>query len=173
VKRDPLTGRVVSVPLADRFWTKVDRTGECWLWTGHRFHNGYGETRESCGKKRLLTHRVAWELTNGPIPAGLVVLHSCDTRNCVRPSHLSTGTQRDNMADMDRKGRRRTGASVGADNGGAKLTAVQVREIRSRRASGETIRALAKEFEMSVPAVSLISRGLTWKTSESGWCPRE
>lgn len=88
-------------PLADRFWSKVDPTGHCWLWMGALNEHGYGVIH---GPERLAP-RTAWELTFGSIPDGLDVLHRCDNPPCVRPSHLWLGTQRDNTADMIAKGR--------------------------------------------------------------------
>lgn len=85
---------------ADRFWAKVDRSGDCWLWMGKRIVKyGYFNHRRA--------HRVAWELTHGDIPKGLYVLHSCDNPPCVNPAHLRLGTQFDNMADMHDRGRGR------------------------------------------------------------------
>jgi hypothetical protein len=70
----------------------------CWLWTGGTI-DGYGSM--SIGDKHgVLVHRVVWELTLGPIPDGMCVLHRCDVRNCVRPSHLELGTVADNAVDM-------------------------------------------------------------------------
>lgn len=85
--------------LASRFWNKVDKTDGCWLWTGRPLADGYGQF----GGRRA--HRVAWELTYGPVQRGLCVLHHCDTPLCVRPSHLFDGTKRENSRDMARKGR--------------------------------------------------------------------
>lgn len=91
----------------ERFWSRVDRRGpdECWPWTGSRNPAGYGAF--SRGGKRSNTHRVAWEMTHGPIPGRLHVLHACDNPPCCNPAHLSLGTHEDNMADMVAKGRGR------------------------------------------------------------------
>lgn len=73
---------------------------DCWLWQRSFFFNGYGRF----GDHRA--HRVAWEFVNGKISDGLLVLHKCDVRSCVNPSHLFLGTQMDNMHDMIEKGRK-------------------------------------------------------------------
>lgn len=83
----------------ETFWSKVDKTGECWVWVAGRFVTGYGAYRNQGA------HRVSWGLMNGPIPAGLFVLHRCDNPPCVRPDHLFLGTHTDNMHDKVAKGR--------------------------------------------------------------------
>ena len=101
-------------PIANRFWPKVQKSDGCWLWTGAIKSNGYGHIgSEGPGGylKVRTTHRVSWELHFGPIPAGLLVLHRCDVRNCVRPDHLFLGTHTDNMLDCIAKGRDRHSVS--------------------------------------------------------------
>jgi len=107
------------------FWSKVNKTDSCWLWTAGCFPNGYGAFNVNRNKKGA--HRVAYELTYGPITKKhLVVRHTCDVKHCVRPSHLLLGTQRENNDDaIDRNLWRH-----GETHGMAKLTNKEVRQIR-------------------------------------------
>ena len=98
----------------DRLWSRVDKTGDCWVWTGATTTAGYGEIR--FGGKVVRVHRLVYELTVGPIPEGMGVLHRCDNPPCCRPDHLFLGTQRDNARDMVAKGRKRGGRRA-ATNG--------------------------------------------------------
>lgn len=85
-------GRVST--LAERFWAKVMKGDGCWEWTAHR-NAGHGYGLISSGSRPavpLLAHRVAWELTNGLIPDGMVIDHLCRNRGCVRPDHLEAVT---------------------------------------------------------------------------------
>jgi hypothetical protein len=90
----------------ERFWSKVRKGDGCWEWVGSQDRQGYGEFVVSMGPRvRSRAHRVAWELTNGPIPDGLNACHRCDNPVCVRPDHIFIGTQRDNVRDAMAKGR--------------------------------------------------------------------
>lgn len=110
-------------PLADRFWSKVDKNGP--VPTGHPEYEGLGPCWVYNGgknpllalplshkigphePKRVLAWRYSWEAQNGPIPSGLVVRHRCDNGTsgvcCVNPAHLVLGTQKDNVEDMYRR----------------------------------------------------------------------
>lgn len=96
-----------SRPTAERFWEKVDKSGDCWLWIGKKNQNGYGlfTTWENGVEKGCGAHRMAYALTHGPIAPGLFALHRCDNPSCVNPDHLFLGDQHANMADASRKGR--------------------------------------------------------------------
>src|SRR5713101_4375739 len=87
------------------FWSYVKKTQSCWIWTGSRTGtSGYGKCSVGNGKE-VSAHRRSWELENGEIPKGLWVLHHCDNKICVNPSHLFLGTRSDNMKDAVKKGR--------------------------------------------------------------------
>lgn len=77
----------------------------CWLWTGPLNWRGYGHAWDTTHQKMRGAHRISYELHCGPIPSGMCVLHTCDTRRCVRPDHLWIGTDIDNARDRDSKGR--------------------------------------------------------------------
>lgn len=98
-----------------RFWPKVNVLGEtqCWNWMASIKPNGYGQIgRGGRGAGVVYAHRASWELVNGKIPDGLQVLHHCDNRRCVNPSHLFLGTQKDNIRDMLSKGRHISGFPI-------------------------------------------------------------
>lgn len=80
-------------PLEERLWSKVDASGDCWLWTAH-VADGYGYIRD--GTKTCRVHRVVWELLVGPIPDGMQLDHLCRVRRCVNPDHLEPVTGREN-----------------------------------------------------------------------------
>jgi hypothetical protein len=93
--------------VAERFWAKVDKTPECWLWTGALSLRGNGQVR--IGGKLHHAHRVAYELERGPLPERVRLGWTCDMPSCVRPDHLVIGV---------------------------KLTASDVRKIRASNDSG-------------------------------------
>lgn len=119
-----------------------------------------------------LAHRVAWELTNGPIPKGKSLCHTCDTRypvgdttyrRCCNPAHARPGTAFMNMHDAIASKRLHTrGDKRGAGNGRAILNDDKVREIRARHANGETQVALAREFGIGLSALHAMIHRKTW-----------
>jgi hypothetical protein len=103
--------------------------------------------------------RIAWMLAHdAAVPDGMYVLHSCDNPPCVNPAHLRLGTQQDNANDRVQRNR----SAIGARNGKARLTADQVREIRRRRASGESRTSVARAFDINPGTVWYIDQRVTW-----------
>lgn len=89
-------------PMSDRFWEKVDKTGECWIWVGAITKtSGYGAF--NCGNYRYdSAHRVSVRLSGREIPKGMFVDHMCRTRSCVRPDHLRIVTPAVNVLENSR-----------------------------------------------------------------------
>lgn len=152
---------------AENFWSKVTKLPNgCWEWGGTCNSTGYGLV--AWHGKVYVSHRVAAYLS------GLVssmsapknsrelthVLHKCDNRKCCNPSHLFLGSYKDNQLDAYKKGRR--SQPKGEHHANAKLTNIEAETIRGRYDKGETQMSLAKEFNVSQRAISLIVRGETY-----------
>lgn len=146
----------------DLFWRKVDIKDDntCWIWKGS-MRNGYGQM--NIGGHTRKTHRVAYTLVHGIIPDGMCVLHSCDNRACVNPSHLFLGDYADNAHDMVEKGRCSNGNYRGELASHARLTWKDVREIRQDYVPGiVTHKMLASKYGVTTGAISSIIRKITW-----------
>lgn len=123
-----------------------------------------GYTRISVAGKVYLTHRYIWELVNGPIPAGHVIMHTCDNPTCVNIAHLKCGTQAENLADAKKKGRVACGSKLPQ----AILTEEQVKSIwNDLKAQQLTQREIAKKYGIHFAIVSDIKLGKTWKSVTS------
>lgn len=149
----------------ERFWNKVDKSGDCWKWTAGLFSNGYGAFKLD-GKLRK-AHRVSYEMHHGPIPEGLLVLHKCDNPKCVNPDHLFLGTHKTNAEDRQNKGRGTCGIHgnqvKGENHYGAKLTVPQVKKIRSLEGK-MTMEKIANIYGVSRHNVWAIIRRRKWKS---------
>ena len=155
-----------------RFDAKVDRSSAspCWLWTAAVADTGYGVFNRG-GGQLVAAHRYAYERAKGEIPAGAVVMHTCDVRRCCNPEHLVVGSIAENNDDMARKGRARNAPRRGEQHHAAKLTAAQVAEARAewgnrgktgRSAGGITIAQLAARYGVSTTAMHSALTGETW-----------
>lgn len=149
----------------------VDRSGgprACWLWTGAKNAYGYGVMKGPRRGPRVWgAHRVAYELTHGTIPEGMLVCHRCDVRACCNPAHLFLGTPADNTRDMIEKGRSLWQAKPhliarGEAAGCVRLTEEQVREIRESAANGQFHHEIAKRFGVSRAAVGRVVTRRSW-----------
>lgn len=145
-----------------RFWSRVDKSGDCWMWTGSLTEKGYGAfTAEIDGHKFWRAHRFAWFLNNGPILWDQQVLHTCDQRACVNPDHLFLGTNAENMADKVAKGRHKPGEQ----HHNAKLTDEKVKYILS---SPKNAMELSKELGVHNSQIYRIRKGERWSHVTSG-----
>ena len=141
-----------------RFWSKVNKTESCWLWTAGIFSNGYGQYKNK--GKMLKAHRYSYELHKGKIAEGLLIRHTCDVRSCVNPNHLLVGTQQDNINDMIERNRHRYAKGESCHN--AILTKDDVIEIRIFREFGFTQQELGKMYGVVRETIKNVLLKKTW-----------
>jgi len=156
---------------------RLDRTGQCWLWTGPLDHAGRGRLWRN--GKIMLHHRAVWEILVGPIPEGALLCHHCDNPTCANPAHIYIGDGKTNARDMFSRERHWTqrdperATRIGRENGQkntwcrgagnpkAKLTAEQVSEIK--QAPGSSY-AIAARFGVNASTIQRIKRGDAWNS---------
>ena len=168
LERDKTTGRFLpgnpkgydysKVP--HRFWGKVVKNSdnECWEWIGNKTPKGYG--RIKINEKWVKAHRYSWELYFGnPPPKDLLVCHHCDNRKCVNPKHLFLGTNADNVADRDRKGRK----ALGSKNGKSKFAEWDVIQIKYLISFGVSDSKIARKYHSWPSTIRAIRIGITWR----------
>lgn len=128
----------------------------CIEWVGHKNSQGYG--RIQVNHKDIRTHRLAYELANGPIPEGMVVRHKCDNPSCINPAHLEIGTQQENIRDRGERGR--TFVHAGETTPNSKLTNKDVLYILQ---SSDNNTFLGKKFGVNSSTILAIKRRKTWR----------
>jgi hypothetical protein len=156
----------VPRPWPERLWRRIDCSGgpdACWFWTGGT-SNGYGRLCIESGHMEY-THRLAYEDRVGPVPLGLILLHTCEGRypagdqthrRCCNPSHLRPGTYAENAADALNNGR--PGGRRGSMHQFAKLSSGQIDEIR-KIGSSESQRTLGARYGVSHTRIGAVLRG--------------
>lgn len=144
----------------ERFWSKVNKTPTCWLWTGSTTRDGYGKiSLGQCGIKfTYRAHRFAYLITKGE-PGNNLVCHNCDTPLCVNPEHLFLGNNTDNQQDMIKKRRDNRAKGQKLSN----LTDEKVLEIRRRVAAGEKQNKICSEYGLTKGGINHIVMRDTWK----------
>lgn len=144
------------------FYARANDPDKCWIWSGPKNSTGYGLIYhpQQYHASVLLAHRASWIFTFGGIPDGLGALHHCDNPPCTNPTHLFLGTQADNVADRDSKGRREP--LKGEGHGMAKITDDDVRFIRKSVAMGVKKVRLEEMFGFSSGYITRIAIGKMW-----------
>lgn len=142
-----------------RFWEKVDKSGDCWIWIAGTDKDGYGVFNNNGYAK---AHRFAYEITFGEIPKNKIICHHCDNPSCVNPNHIYLGTYKSNA--RDRQSRNRGRDQYGVKNSMAILNWSKVRKIRAMWQSGNyTQKAIAEYFNVSRGCITGIIHNVNWR----------
>ena len=153
-----MRGRI-NKPLADRISEKItyEPTSGCWLWTGGL--SSYGYAAMQINKMQRLVHKIMFERCNGEVPDGGILCHTCNVRSCVNPNHLYVGTPASNYHDAVAANRHPHGDT----HGHAKLSEVDVRDMRRLYADGMSLTAIALTFGVTRPTATKACKGASWQ----------
>lgn len=145
--------------MEEEFWKRAihekiivnEELGECWETIRNKMQFSYNN-------KHIIAHRIAYTITYGEIPNGMVVRHKCDNSKCINPGHLELGTHVDNMKDRQERGR----TVKGTEHHSSKLTDEQALEIFNSQGT-KSLTELSKQFNISKNTVSKIWKKESWK----------
>ena len=151
----------------ERFWEKVDKSGDCWEWIASKTRDGYGMFRDRTLRKNMIkSHKWSWIYYFGG-PGSLHVLHKCNNPGCVRPDHLYLGTHAQNMADIAKAGNHSNKLHpekyYGSKNPSAKFTEEQVLTIRKMYEEGSSLNDLVNHFNAKKATIWAIVARKNWK----------
>lgn len=143
-----------------KFKARVDMGGpdDCWTWNAGKHTRGYGVF--SLYHRTYLAHRIAMAL-DGRDPLELNACHTCDNPPCCNPKHLFAGTQADNVADCNAKGR--SNPASGERNGKAKITEFDVIAIRAVPKYYGYRCDLKAKYGLSDSQINRIRSGQKWR----------
>ena len=151
VRKNGLLGEYAVLEPKDVFESRIDKTKNCWIWTGTKNSYGYGVFLMP-GEKAVRAHRYAYEFFVGPIPDGMIIRHSCDNPPCVNPAHLQIGTKAENNADTAERHRH----NYATDHWNGRLTRADIQYVLN---SNKTQVILAKELGVCQSHISRIKSG--------------
>lgn len=145
-----------------RFWKKVGKSTDCWVWTACKNEKGYGVfTLSSNPQIKVNASRLSYRIEFGDFPTNLQVLHHCHNRACVRPNHLYLGTAQDNVNKREKRGSRL--APRGSRHPNAKLDEQQVITIKQLMSTtNSNNKELAAQFKTTPENIYNIRKGITW-----------
>lgn len=155
--------------VVERFWSRVDigDPEDCWEWTWGKTKAGYGTMGFKDGRL-FYCHRIAYVLTYGEIPRGLLVIHTCDNPSCVNPAHLKAATNKENILDAQKKDR----LAKGEKHGSHVLSERQVRQILYLLNLETSIKRLMARYNVSRQTIQDIKYNHTWRHVQRKW-PRK
>jgi HNH endonuclease len=155
---EPWRRHLIAAILSER----SHRVGSgCIEWTRARTAGGYG--RFYLKGLQAYSHRIAWIVKHGRIPAGMCVCHKCDNPPCLNPDHLFLGTHKDNIRDASRKGLLPGNRTMGSAKPQAKLNEHSVALIRELRLRGASVAGLSTQFNISKSQMRRVVNGYSWK----------
>lgn len=140
----------------DKFFARVEKSSDCWIWKGQK-REGYG--RLKIDGHFVGAHRISYEIHFGEFSKNLCVLHRCDNPSCVNPDHLFLGSHEDNMKDMAKKGRGKSGRYSGQKHAVCKLTESDVLSIRCDQRTQDVI---AADYGVSRNSIYKVKARRTW-----------
>lgn len=169
VRYRPSTSEAIAIFMAtpamqNAFWARVKLQAGCWLWLGFT-KNGYG--RFAIQGTQVYAHRLSYAYWYGVDPGELSVCHHCDNPPCTNPEHHFLGTQAENNADRDMKGRNGSTRGKtfirGEQMGAAKLSEENAKEIIELHKAGVRQKEIAERFGLAQCSISHLINGKRWK----------